>query len=168
MVAGLPWWQWALSSVLVPLVIGLSAAYVGHSLSLRKARFELRIVERRTTYEELLPALTDLAAYDARFVRLAYHDFGGQAVEDRERAADDDWARRRRAAIAVIERVIVRGELGASRTVLDALETLLSDRARTRREFNSEELEYVDAVETDAASSKRALEAIHKAVSREA
>ena len=166
MISGVPWWQWALSSVLIPIILGLGAAYLGHYLSLNKARYDLRIVERRTTFDELIPALAELAASDAREVRSAYHGFGSEAEEDKARAADAEWANRRRAAITVIERVLIKGELGASPAVLNTLNALMAQRSATARNYH-EDFDYFHALETDAEASQKSLDAIRKAMAKE-
>jgi hypothetical protein len=131
----MPAWQWALSSLLVPVVVGMAAAALTHFLSLRKTRAELRITSRRLTFEELLPALGTLHEADARDVRLAYHEMGSQAGEDRERQAAEEWLSRRLAALEVIERVRLRGQLGASAPVLAVLDELIEGRSDVKKAY---------------------------------
>jgi hypothetical protein len=166
-IAGVPWWQWALSSVVVPIMVGLAAAYAGHSLSLRRSRVETRLIEHRTTYEELLPALYDLVESDTRWVRSAYHDYGSQVAEDRARESDEEWADRRRTAMATVQRVLRRGELGVSRAVLASLQAIDDRHSDIAGRYNREELDYVDALEEDAESSRRALDEVREAIKHE-
>jgi hypothetical protein len=167
MIAGVPWWQWALSSIAVPIVVGLAAVYAGHFLALRKSKVETRLIEHRTTYEEVLPALYDLVESDARYVRSVYHDYGSQAAEDKASELDGEWAARRRAAMATVQRVLRRGDLGASPAVLSALQAIDDRHMDIASRYSSEGLDYVDAIEEDAASSRIALEEVRKAIKRE-
>jgi len=168
MAAGIPLWQWAATSVLVPIAIGVGSAAFGYALSLRKARFDLRLVDRRRSYNALLPSLAELVAYDSRALRLAYHEFGSQAAEDRARESDAEWAERYATAMTVINGSRAKGELGSSRQVLDALNSLADERERIRQGVIGDTLEFVDAHEMDAAASLAALDAVQKAVAREA
>jgi len=157
--------QWFLGSVLVPIVIGVGSAVATHSLAVRKTRLELRLVERRKSYEVLLPAIADVVAYDQRELRMAYHEFGSQAAEDRAYADQDDWKVRHAAAMSVIQNVIAKRELAASPNVLKALDSLLADYSRIGPE---ETPGWPDAAELYAEASLKALDAIRKEIAREA
>lgn len=167
MVAGVAWWQWLLASLVVPVVVGLGSAYIGHVLQLRRARFDLRIVSHRATYETLLPALDDLVAYEDRWVRRVYSDYPSQAAMDMDLELDNHWESRRHAAWTVIEGVLLRGELAASRAVIAALEQARTEHATIRQALSDEDLDYPDAVEAAAASSRKALAAVRRLVDRE-
>lgn len=161
-------WEWLLASVAVPIAIGIGSALATHSLAVRKARLDLSLVDRRKAYNALLPALVDIVAYDQRALRLAYHEFGSQQAEDTARAADDEWEARHGSAVTVLRDVAARRELAASRPVLDAVDTLLNEYSRIGNELGDDTIDWVDAHEMGAAASLAALDAVRKAVAREA
>jgi hypothetical protein len=159
---------WIVTSVAVPVGIGLGSAFIGYTLSIKKTRVEARIAARRATYEQLLPALADLVASDALEVTLAIHEYPSEAHEDRARAKRDEAFAKRTAAIETIDSVVLRGQLAASSPVLDALRDLRSNLDDTRAAFMSESVDYVDALEADLSASRRALAAIQAAIDDEA
>ncbi|MDZ4063522.1 MAG: hypothetical protein U1E22_02535, partial [Coriobacteriia bacterium] len=117
--------QWFLVSVAVPIVIGVGSAIATHWLSLRKTRLDLRMAERRKAYNQLLPALAYVLAYDRRQLRNVYHQFESQCAEDAAHTADNEWESRHAAAMSVIRDVSAKRELAASPAVLKALDTLM-------------------------------------------
>jgi len=167
MATGVPIWQWTLSSVLVPIVIGLGGAWLVHGLSLRATRQQARLVEHRATYERLLPALHDLVLMTERSVRLEMHEFYSQQEEDRERDLDDMWRDRYSKAMGAVHDVIARGELAASKKVVRALDEFLAADQATSDEWKRGTHDFLSIYERDAAAARRARDEIRKAVAAE-
>jgi hypothetical protein len=161
-------WQWLAASVAVPIAIGVGSAFAAHAFAVRKARLGLRFVDRREAYDVLLPALADVVAYDQRAPRFAYHGFGSQQSEDLARVADDEWEARHSAAMAAVRDVAARRELAAAPNVLAALDALLAEYSRIGSGISDDAIDWIEAHEMGAAASLAALDAVRKAVSREA
>lgn len=161
-------WQWFAASVAVPIAIGIGSALATHSLAVRKARLDRRLLDRRKSYDALLPALADVVAYDQRELRLMYSYSENQQAEDRARAADVEWRARHDAAMSIIRGVVARRELAASSNVLEALDSLLTEYSRIEDSLEVEAPSWQDACEMYAVASLAALDSVRKAVAREA
>lgn len=167
MATNVPVWQWALSSVLVPIVIGLGGAWLGHSLSLRKSRHEARLSVRRATYDQLLPALSDLVLSGERQIRFELHEFYGPEDEDRAHLKDEEWRDRYASAMECVRSVVARGQLAASKQVLDALNDYVKETASLMEDWNSGTSDFLDIYERDLAASKKVQARVQKAIPHE-
>ena len=156
--------EWLIASVAVPIAIGVGSAVATHSLAVRKARLDLRLVDRRKSYNERLPALAEVVAYDRRQLRSIYHEYSSQESEDLARAQDDERAARHSAAMSVISDVVAKRELAASTNVLKALDELMAEYSHVDPQTHS----WGEACEAFAAASVSALDAVRKEIAREA
>lgn len=154
--------QWWIASVVVPIVIGTSSAIATHWLALRKTRHELRITERRKSYNRLLPALADVLAYHQRELLQLHGGGHGRQAEDAH-AEDDQWSYRRMAAMEVIRDVIAKGELAASAGVIDALEIMMDQYS----EIDPDTHGWSDACEALFEITLSAVDAVRGEVARE-
>ena len=158
MAADVPLWQYLVSSVAVPILVGLVGAWIGYKLSLRRTRVETRMLERRVTYAELALALSDLAEYDLRALRLLYGEFRSQAAVDHEHEQDDSWELRRAAALKVVRSILARGQLAASKPILEALQSFMDERKRTSDSMHPED--FADGLEMMAEISGKAYKTV--------
>ena len=155
--------QWLIASVAVPVVIGVASALSTHWLSVRKTRLDHRMIERRRSYGELLPALAEVLAYDQRQLRLEYHEFDSEQSEGRARAADKEWEARHTSAMATIREVISKRELAASPGVLEALDSMMAEYSKVDPSTHC----WSDACEAYASATIAAVDAVRKEVARE-
>lgn len=123
------------------------------------------MLERRTTYEQLVPALSDLAAYDSRALRLLYGEYSSQAALDHERESDEQWALRRQASIDIVQGVLARGQLAASKQILEMLRSYMDERMRISGSMHPND--FADGLEKMAEASREAWEAVSSVVARE-
>ncbi len=155
--------QWLIASVAVPIVIGVVSALLTHWLSVRKTRLDHRMIERRRSYGELLPALADVLMYDQRRLRFEYHEFGGEQAEEQARAADEEWEVRHAAAMTAIREVIAKREIAASPGVLEALDTMMAEYSKIDPSTHC----WSDASEAYATATIAAVDAVRREVARE-
>ncbi|MDZ4179204.1 MAG: hypothetical protein U1E29_08235 [Coriobacteriia bacterium] len=155
--------RWLFASVAVPIVIGVGSAIATHWLSLRKTRLDLRMTERRKSYNELLPALADVLAHDQRQLRCVYREFGSQQAEDAARATDEEWNLRHSAAMTVIRAVIAKRELAASTGVLKALDSMMDRYSKVDPSTHC----WDDACEAFLEATLAAVDEVRKEVARE-
>jgi len=150
---------WALNTTISGFQFATAGAFLVLARSLRRL-----LVRFEHACKELAPELVES---NARSVRSACHDYGSQVAEDKARESDEEWADRRRAAMATVQRVLRRGELGVSRAVLASLQAIDDRHSDIASRYNREELDYVAALEEDAASSRRALDEVREAIKHE-
>lgn len=159
MFGGAPWWVWAISNIVVPVVIGLGSALLGYISSVKQVKSQLSIVERRAVYNDLTIALADLAAAFEFYFREAYNQGEANA------ARGEEWKTRQLAAGEVLEKVRVNGTLAASSRVLAILGGLTARKAEIDLLFRDGD--YLEALDESAVMYRDALDDLHAAIDKE-